>query len=90
MKFLQQEKSQLRLICLVKKIDSLVLILSLFFFKHISVKTIEENLKLSSEEFRDKFGREKPTTETEMIFHCKGGGRGGRGAELALSLGFSK
>jgi thiosulfate:glutathione sulfurtransferase len=54
------------------------------------VKTLEESLKLTPEEFLNKYGREKPTTETEMIFHCKGGGRGGRATELALSLGFVK
>lgn len=54
------------------------------------VKQVEENLKLSPEVFHNKFGREKPTNETEMVFHCKGGGRAGRATELALSLGFVK
>lgn len=52
------------------------------------VKTIEENFNLTPEDFFNKFGREKPSFETELIFHCKGGGRGGRATELALSLGF--
>lgn len=55
-----------------------------------TAKTLEESLKLSPEVFLDKFGREKPKQDTEMVFHCKGGGRGGRATELALSLGFSK
>ena len=54
------------------------------------MKTIEENLNLTSEEFFNKFGREKPSFETEIIFHCKGGGRGGRATELALSLGYER
>lgn len=56
----------------------------------ISAKTVEESLKLSPEVFYNKFGVDRPTTDTEMIFHCKGGGRGGRATELALSLGFVK
>lgn len=54
------------------------------------MKTIEENLKLSAEEFEKKFVRKQPSKETEVIFHCMGGGRAGRAAELALSLGFPK
>lgn len=56
----------------------------------ITAKTVEKSLKLSPEEFHKMFGRDKPSAETEMIFHCKGGGRGGRATELALSLGFLK
>lgn len=51
---------------------------------------IEEDLKLSAEEFRERFDRKRPTTETELIFHCKGGGRAGRATEKALKLGFVK
>lgn len=47
-------------------------------------------MNLAPDEFVKKFGREKPTVETEMIFHCKGGGRGGRAMREALSLGFIK
>lgn len=47
-------------------------------------------MKLTPEEFLMKFGREKPTAQTEMIFHCKGGGRAGKATELAISLGFPK
>jgi thiosulfate:glutathione sulfurtransferase len=64
--------------------------ISVELFHIFLVKTVEENLKLKPKEFLNKFGREKPTFETEMIFHCKGGGRAGRATELALSLGFVK
>lgn len=56
----------------------------------LSAKTLEECLKLRDEVFLNKFGHEKPKPDTEMIFHCKGGGRGGRATELALSMGFYK
>ncbi|CRL04206.1 CLUMA_CG017295, isoform A [Clunio marinus] len=55
---------------------------------NIPSKTLEEKLKLNNEEFFKSFGRPKPTNGTEMIFHCKGGGRAGHAAELAISMGY--
>lgn len=51
---------------------------------------VEESLKLSSEEFKDKYQRDKPALETEVIFSCKLGGRAAKGANTAVSLGFLK
>lgn len=51
---------------------------------------LEEALKLSPDEFKAKFGRDKPRPENEVIFHCKMGGRAGRASLLAESLGFVK
>lgn len=59
-----------------------------FFF--FAVGTLEETLKLSDEEFKEKFERNKPTTETEIIFSCKLGGRASKAAEVATTLGFEK
>lgn len=61
-----------------------------FIYFNISAKTLEDTLKLSREEFFEKFGRDKPKVDTEIIFHCKGGGRAGKATELAISLGFQK
>ncbi|CAO1305512.1 unnamed protein product [Diamesa hyperborea] len=55
---------------------------------NIPLKTLEEALKLTSELFFETYGRIKPLSDHEVIFHCKGGGRGGRATELALTLGF--
>ncbi|CAO1366345.1 unnamed protein product [Diamesa serratosioi] len=55
---------------------------------NIPLKTLEDALKLTSEKFFETFGRTKPSSENELIFHCKGGGRAGRATELALTLGF--
>lgn len=52
--------------------------------------TLEETLKLSADEFKSKFGRDKPTSENEVIFHCKMGGRAARASLVAESLGFVK
>ncbi|XP_030370717.1 rhodanese domain-containing protein CG4456 [Scaptodrosophila lebanonensis] len=43
-----------------------------------------ENAKL----FKSKYGREKPSLETEIIFHCKMGMRSQKAAEAAATLGF--
>lgn len=63
-----------------------------FFFlnKNLLVGTLEETLKLSPDEFKSKFGRDKPSYENEVIFHCKMGGRAGRASLVAESLGFVK
>lgn len=55
-----------------------------------SVGTLEETFKLSAEDFKERFGREKPTADTELIFSCKMGGRATKAAEVAAGLGFSK
>lgn len=51
---------------------------------------LEENLKLSADEFRAKFGRDKPTVAAEVIFSCKMGGRAAKAADVAATLGFEK
>lgn len=51
---------------------------------------LEENLKLPEDEFKAKFGRDKPSNEAEVIFHCKMGGRAAKAAEVAATLGFEK
>jgi rhodanese-related sulfurtransferase len=52
------------------------------------VPTLEDALKLSDAEFKEKFGRDKPTADQEVVFHCKMGGRAGRAADTATNLGF--
>lgn len=52
------------------------------------VGTLEETLKLDEEEFKGRFGRDKPASDTEIIFSCKLGGRASKAAEVAKALGF--
>lgn len=59
----------------------------LFYFCH-AVGTLEETLKLSESEFKGRFGRDKPTDDTAIIFSCKLGGRATKAAEIAIALGF--
>ncbi len=52
---------------------------------------VENALKLDSNEFKAKYGRDLISKEeTELIFHCLLGGRAEKGAQIALALGFKK
>lgn len=51
---------------------------------------VEEALKSSSDDFKAKFGRDKPASEQEIVFHCKLGGRAQKAADQAVALGFKK
>ncbi|KAJ6637431.1 Rhodanese domain-containing protein [Pseudolycoriella hygida] len=55
---------------------------------NIPIGSLEESLKLPADEFKSKFGRDKPSYENEVIFHCKMGGRAAKASLLAESLGF--
>lgn len=45
---------------------------------------------MDADEFKAKFGRDKPSAASEVIFHCKMGGRAGKAAEVATTIGFEK
>lgn len=55
-----------------------------------SVAQVKEAFKLSSADFKAKYGKPLPANDQEVIFHCKLGGRAGKAAEEAKSLGFNK
>uniref|UniRef100_A0A182FG05 Rhodanese domain-containing protein n=1 Tax=Anopheles albimanus TaxID=7167 RepID=A0A182FG05_ANOAL len=54
-----------------------------------AVPQLEEGMKLAESEFKARYGREKPATGTEIIFHCKMGGRAQKATDLATSLGYT-
>ncbi|XP_052894554.1 rhodanese domain-containing protein CG4456 isoform X2 [Anopheles moucheti] len=56
---------------------------------NIPLSQLEEGLNLADEAFKTKFGRDKPSSSTEVIFHCKMGGRAQKATDLASSLGFT-
>ncbi len=60
----------------------------LFPMFYLTVPTLEQALKLSDAQFKQKFGRDKPNFDNEVVFHCKMGGRAGKAAEAALGLGY--
>ncbi|XP_055702980.1 rhodanese domain-containing protein CG4456 isoform X2 [Phlebotomus papatasi] len=55
---------------------------------NIPLNSVEDSLKLSNEEFKEKYGRDKPAKEQEVIFHCRMGGRAGKATDIATALGF--
>ncbi|XP_058828563.1 uncharacterized protein LOC131688372 [Topomyia yanbarensis] len=55
---------------------------------HIPLANVEQALKLSEDEFKAKYGRGKPQPDTEIIFHCKLGGRAQKATDVAVDLGF--
>uniref|UniRef100_A0A1B0DMP3 Uncharacterized protein n=1 Tax=Phlebotomus papatasi TaxID=29031 RepID=A0A1B0DMP3_PHLPP len=54
----------------------------------VFINSVEDSLKLSNEEFKEKYGRDKPAKEQEVIFHCRMGGRAGKATDIATALGF--
>ncbi|XP_055689818.1 rhodanese domain-containing protein CG4456 isoform X3 [Lutzomyia longipalpis] len=56
---------------------------------NIPLNSVEESLKMSSEDFKVKYGRDKPTKEQEVIFHCRLGGRAGKAHDIAVALGYT-
>ncbi|XP_035784518.1 rhodanese domain-containing protein CG4456-like isoform X3 [Anopheles albimanus] len=56
---------------------------------NIPLPQLEEGMKLAESEFKARYGREKPATGTEIIFHCKMGGRAQKATDLATSLGYT-
>jgi len=51
----------------------------------------ENNLKLNAEEFKAKYGKDKPPVDgSNVVFHCGKGARGSMATEIALKLGFLK
>lgn len=59
-------------------------------FRNCLVAKLEDALDMTEEEFKAKFSRDKPKKSQELIFHCKMGGRAAKGAELAISNGYTK
>lgn len=55
-----------------------------------AVKTVKENLELSTHDFVEKFKRIKPWPQTEIIFTCRSGKRAGDACEMATQLGYKK
>jgi rhodanese-related sulfurtransferase len=57
---------------------------------HSVVSQVGEALNSSSDDFKLKYKHDKPSSDQEIIFSCKLGGRAQKGAEQAAALGFTK
>ena len=56
--------------------------------KNIPLDELEEAIKLSDEEFQEKYKFKKFTKEDNIILHCRSGGRSERAAELLINKGY--
>lgn len=46
--------------------------------------------KLDNEEFKKRYGREKPNVNTQIVFSCQKGVRSKKAFDTAKSLGYKK
>lgn len=51
---------------------------------------LEAAFKMSADDFKANFNRDKPTDDTPLIFSCLKGGRAQKAADMASSNGFKK
>uniref|UniRef100_H2YKH0 Rhodanese domain-containing protein n=1 Tax=Ciona savignyi TaxID=51511 RepID=H2YKH0_CIOSA len=57
---------------------------------NIPYDELESALTLSEIDFKKKYGSEKPDKATNIVFHCKGGGRSTIALNTAHKLGYHK
>ncbi|XP_059223385.1 rhodanese domain-containing protein CG4456 [Stomoxys calcitrans] len=57
---------------------------------NIPFTELEDALKMEDNEFKQKYGRDKPSKEAVVIFTCLGGQYAQMGADLAKSKGWGK
>ncbi|KAH8388205.1 hypothetical protein KR093_000298 [Drosophila rubida] len=55
---------------------------------NIPLGIVSQELAINDELFKAKYGRDKPKSDTEIVFHCKIGKRSLKAAEAAAALGF--
>ncbi|XP_034486695.1 rhodanese domain-containing protein CG4456 [Drosophila innubila] len=55
---------------------------------NIPLGNVSQELAVSDQLFKSKYGRNKPKSDTEIIFHCKIGKRSLKAAEAANALGY--
>jgi len=55
---------------------------------NIPLGIVGQELAVSDQVFKSKYGRDKPKSDTEIVFHCKIGRRSLKAAEAATALGF--
>ena len=49
---------------------------------------VRKNFKLSDKDFKGKFGRDKPNTDTEIIIYCREGRRAQDATMAFIELGY--
>lgn len=56
----------------------------------LTVGQVVDSLNFSDDLFSKKFNREKPSSDTTIIFFCRIGVRSQKAADSAIQLGFNK
>lgn len=57
----------------------------------VAVDNLEDVLKnMSQEDFKSKYGRDKPGKNFNIIFSCNSGTRSAKAQKLAINLGYTK
>lgn len=54
----------------------------------LSIVENELSVTVKSEDFKNKYGRDKPLADTPIIFTCRSGRRAQQAAEIAVKLGY--
>lgn len=63
----------------------------MFNFYLCLVDTLQEVLvNMSREDFKLKYGRDKPGKDFNIIFSCRSGRRSANAQQLAISLGYTR
>ena len=57
---------------------------------NIPIKSQPDSFFISSEEFEDRFGFDRPQKDQELVFYCKSGVRSRSAAEMAKQAGWGK
>lgn len=59
---------------------------------NIPLSVVEQELSdnVKAEDFKQKYGRDKPAKDTQIIFTCRSGRRAQQAAEIAVKLGYKK
>lgn len=55
-----------------------------------TVAEVESALQLTRDQYKNKYGRDKPECDTRIIFSCRSGKRSDMAMQIALKLGFEK
>lgn len=59
-------------------------------FHFSPVAEVEEALSLEADAFEERYGVVKPTQDTDIIFHCRGGVRSLVAMDAAFKLGYPR
>lgn len=57
--------------------------------KHLCLDDVEEAFELDDENFRERFGFDKPSKEDLIVVHCRTGGRSNMATQILSGKGYN-